>query len=73
MTSPKVSKEPEPIEGPPQGLAFQVARHQVWVSGEKGAWRVAVDGAPCPGEFATVAEAWAVGVREADRLDRLAR
>jgi len=36
----------------------------------EGRWTVAVDDSPVPGSYRTQADAWEVGVREADRLDR---
>jgi hypothetical protein len=51
--------------------AFTVPGHGLVVSGREGAWVVTVDGVPAgPHGFATMAEAWAAGVREAQRLDR---
>jgi hypothetical protein len=51
--------------------AFTVPGHGLVVSGHEGSWVVTVDGAPAsPHGFATMAEAWAAGVREAQRLDR---
>lgn len=50
---------------------FRIPGHELLVSGHEGAWVVTVDGAPrSPPGFATLAEAWAAGVREAERLDR---
>jgi hypothetical protein len=50
---------------------FGIPGHELVVSGHEGAWVVTVDGAPrSPSGFATLAEAWAAGVREAERLDR---
>jgi hypothetical protein len=52
-------------------VAYQVAEHRVLLSGREGAWNVDVDEKTLPNGFATEAEAWEAGVREADRLDRL--
>ncbi|HEY7724921.1 MAG TPA: hypothetical protein VH880_06285 [Anaeromyxobacteraceae bacterium] len=50
---------------------YKVAEHRVFLSGRTGAWNVNVDEKSLPNGFATEAEAWEAGVREADRLDRL--
>lgn len=63
---------------PPQGersapipSTFEVGRHLVRVLKlNEGRWSVSVDDAPLPSTYATQAEAWEGGVREADRLDR---
>lgn len=73
MSSTREAEGPAPERRPPEVLVYEIASHRVRVSGHEGAWRVDVDRAACPVGFATVAEAWAAGVREADRLDRLAR
>ena len=51
---------------------FRVGRHQVrvWVLHDR--WLVAVDDVQLPDWHVQQAEAWAAGVREADRLDRAA-
>ncbi len=50
---------------------FEVGRHVVRVlKVNEGRWSVTVDGAPLSSTYATQAEAWEGGVREADRLDR---
>jgi hypothetical protein len=51
---------------------FRVGRHQVRVWVLKDRWRVAVDDAQLPDWHVRQADAWAAGVREADRLDRAA-
>jgi len=51
---------------------FQVGHHRVQVSESNGRWTAAVDDVPLPLWFRNEAEAWAAGVREADRLDRIA-
>ncbi|HSB20893.1 MAG TPA: hypothetical protein VLD85_12850 [Anaeromyxobacteraceae bacterium] len=56
---------------PSRSKVFEIPGHELLVSGHEGAWRVTVDGvAESPLVFATEAEAWAAGVREAERLDR---
>jgi len=59
--------------GPPVVISatFDVGSHQVRVTKVmEGRWSVAVDGRPLDGSFRTQADAWEVGVRESDRLDR---
>ncbi len=52
---------------------FNAGRHVLRLSRVlEGRWSVAVDEAVLSGCFGTQAEAWEAGVREADRLDRLA-
>lgn len=52
--------------------AFEVSGHQVLLTEENGAWHVSVDQAADPRRFESAADAWAAGVGEADRLDRMA-
>ena len=52
-------------------MSYQVGNHVVRVSNANGRWAVTVDGAALSRWFMNQAEAWAAGVREADRLDRL--
>jgi hypothetical protein len=49
---------------------FEVGKHRVRVWERGNQWRVAVDRAGIPSWFLSEAEAWAAGVREADRIDR---
>jgi hypothetical protein len=49
---------------------FEVGRHEVRVWVEDGRWHVAVDGAQFQLWFVTQADAWAAGIREAERIDR---
>ena len=51
---------------------FDVRSHQVcvWLDGRR--WHVSIDGSELPIWFVTAADAWAAGVQEADRLDRVA-
>jgi|APDOM4702015073_1054812.scaffolds.fasta_scaffold22206_2 hypothetical protein len=50
---------------------FEVGSHVLAVTRiQEGRWKVAVDGKPVEGISRNQAEAWEVGVREADRLDR---
>jgi hypothetical protein len=60
------------IEAPPsKELVFEIPGHVLRVSGREGSWLVTVDqDAQRLSAFATVAEAWAAGVRAAERLDR---
>ncbi len=51
--------------------SYQVGNHVVRVSNANGRWAVAVDDAALSRWFMNQAEAWAAGVQEADRLDRL--
>lgn len=48
---------------------YQAWKHQVRLSSTSGRWAVAVDETTLPGWFVTPADAWAAGVREADRLE----
>lgn len=57
-----------PVEGKP----FHVGAHVVRVSSTNARWHVSVDAAAFERWFTSEAEAWAAGVREADRLQRLA-
>jgi hypothetical protein len=50
---------------------FRVARHLLHVVGNDGRWVVTVDGASVAGSFPSRSAAWAAGVTEADRLDRV--
>ncbi len=52
-------------------ISYQVGNHVVRISNAKGRWAVTVDDAELSKWFINQAEAWAAGVREADRLDRL--
>ncbi len=52
-------------------ISYQVGKHVVRVSNANGRWAVTVDDAALSKWFMNQAEAWAAGVREADRLDRL--
>jgi hypothetical protein len=51
---------------------FDVRSHQVcvWLDGRR--WHVSIDGSELQLWFVTAADAWAAGVQEADRLDRVA-
>jgi hypothetical protein len=51
----------------PASLVFDIPGHRLVISGREGRWRLTVDERPHPGGFATTAEAWAAGVREAER------
>lgn len=52
---------------------FEAGKHVLRLSKVmEGRWSVAVDEAALSGTFRTQAEAWEAGVREADRLDKLA-
>ncbi len=50
--------------------SYQVGKHVVQISNANGRWAVVVDQATLSRWFVNSAEAWAAGVREADRLDR---
>jgi hypothetical protein len=50
--------------------SYEVRGHCVRLSGFEGRWSVSVDETAYHTSFATQAEAWEAGVREADRLDR---
>ncbi len=52
-------------------ISYQVGNHVVRVSNANGRWAVIVDDTELSRWFMNQAEAWAAGVREADRLDRL--
>jgi hypothetical protein len=59
------------VAQPSRSRVFEIPGHELLVSGHEGAWRVTVDGvAESSLSFATMADAWAAGVREAERLDR---
>ena len=50
---------------------FEAGTHTIRiVKVMEGRWTVAVDDFACPASYATQAEAWEAGVREADRRDR---
>ncbi len=52
-------------------ISFQVGSHVVQVAKVmEGRWTVRIDDVLVPQSYATQAEAWEAGVREADRLDR---
>jgi hypothetical protein len=52
-------------------LSFEVGSHTIRVAKVmEGRWTVTVDNGPSPSSYATQADAWEAGVREADRLDR---
>jgi hypothetical protein len=52
--------------------SFQVGSHTIRVQKVmEGRWTVAVDDGASPSSYATQADAWEAGVREADRLDRV--
>ena len=60
---------------PPPSIpsSFHVGAHVVRVTKVmEGRWTLTVDEAPGPNSYATQADAWEAGVREADRLDRAA-
>lgn len=65
-----MSREPQPPRPPAPPVTFQVGRHRVRVGGQPGTWAVSVDEAELDRTFATAADAWEAGVREADRQDR---
>ncbi len=51
--------------------SFHVGSHVVRVAKViEGRWTMSVDDVAAPSSYATQAEAWEAGVREADRLDR---
>ncbi len=51
--------------------SFQVGSHLIQVlKVMEGRWTVSVDGVSVQRSYATQAEAWEAGVREADRMDR---
>ena len=52
-------------------ISYQVGKHVVRVTNANGRWAVTVDDAALSKWFVNQAEAWAAGVQEADRLDRL--
>ncbi|HEY6104591.1 MAG TPA: hypothetical protein VIV59_01320 [Anaeromyxobacteraceae bacterium] len=52
-------------------ISYQVGKHVVRVSSANGRFAVTVDEAALSRWFVNLADAWAAGVREADRLDRL--
>jgi hypothetical protein len=65
------SSPPPGERSAPIPSTFEVGRHVVRVlKVNEGRWSVTVDGAPLSSTYATQAEAWEGGVREADRIDR---
>jgi hypothetical protein len=53
--------------------SFEVGRHVVRVTKVmEGRWSVTVDGGALDSSYRTQADAWEAGVRESDRLDKLA-
>ncbi len=53
-------------------ISFQVGAHVVQVAKvREGRWTVRIDETAVPCSYATQAEAWEAGVREADRIDRV--
>jgi hypothetical protein len=55
-------------------VSFQAGGHVVRVTKVmQGRWTMAVDNGESAGSWATEADAWEAGVREADRLDRAQR
>jgi hypothetical protein len=52
-------------------FVYRVGQRVLHVVGNGGRWRVTVDGANVDGAFATKTGAWAAGVGEAYRLDRV--
>ncbi|WP_176064616.1 hypothetical protein [Anaeromyxobacter diazotrophicus] len=69
-----LERKPSKVAGepPPDGKPFHVGAHVVRVSSTNARWHVTVDAAAFDRWFTSEAEAWAAGVREADRLQRLA-
>ena len=68
--TPGAASGPSPANIP---TLFHVGSHVVRICKVmEGRWTLTVDDAPGPNSFATQAEAWEAGVREADRLDRAA-
>jgi len=63
---------PPPGDRPTQvPSTFEVGKHLIRVlKVMEGRWSVTVDESPLSSTYATQAEAWEAGVREADRLDR---
>jgi hypothetical protein len=54
--------------------SFTIPGHELLVPGHEGAWLVTVDRTPrLPSGYATLAEAWVAGVREAERLEKAGR
>ena len=51
--------------------SFRVGNRTVYVSNSNGRFAVTVDEMPLPHWFMNLADAWAAGVREVDRLDHL--
>ncbi len=65
------TQQPDP---PNLEFRFEAGKHVLRLSKVmEGRWSVAVDDAALSGSFRTQAEAWEAGVREADRLDKLAQ
>jgi len=52
--------------------SFQVGNRMVRVSSSNGRFAVTVDETPLSNWFMNLADAWAAGVREVDRLEHLA-
>jgi hypothetical protein len=65
-----MSRKQVPASLPRIPVVFRVGTHAVKVSGGSGVWSFAVDDRAGQSSFATEAEAWEAGVREADRIDR---
>ncbi|MBI5069107.1 MAG: hypothetical protein HZB56_12795 [Deltaproteobacteria bacterium] len=59
--------QPRPVAPP---ITFEVGKHRVRVGGQPGTWQVSVDERSLDRTYATAADAWEAGVREADRQDR---
>lgn len=53
-------------------VTFQVGRRELRIAVSNKRWTATLDGLPVPGWFTNQAEAWAAGVREADRLEHAA-
>jgi hypothetical protein len=68
-TSSRSAAEEEALSG---AACFRVGAHLVRLSRANERWHVTVDATSFERWYASEAEAWEAGVREADRLDQLA-
>lgn len=75
MTPKHTANNPKSSAAPVSVVTrFQVGQHVLRVSKVmEGRWAIAVDEAALPSTFRTQADAWEAGVREADRIDKLAQ
>jgi hypothetical protein len=74
MSSHRSTGAPAPANPASIASCFHVGTHVVRVfKVMEGRWTMTVDDAPGASSYATQADAWEAGVREADRIDRAAQ